>query len=269
MKKIAPCIPSGEVRRHLRAWFSSEPGQLLHAGEQALLDAELPRLFGYHLVQVGALGNDKALTFVSRIGHHVLIDPEADCLEAGLLAEPSALPLASDSVDVVVLPHTLEFEQDPHQVLREVERVLVPEGTVIISGFNPWSWFGLWRFLARVWQRGRGTVPWCGRFFGRHRIHDWLSLLGFDVLSTHMIFFRPPFRHASTLRKLAWMERLGGRGWPFFGGAFILVARKRVSTLTPIRPRWRPKRSLVASGVAEPSTRLQSRRPHKQSPINK
>ena len=255
MKTTQSCPPVAEARLRLRAWFRTPPGQHLHEALRGVMDRVLPGLFGYHLVQIGSLGNDKALTVVSRIRHQVLADPAPDCLEAGLRADAAALPLASDSVDVVLLMHVLEFEPDPHQVLREVERVLVPEGHVVIAAFNPWGLMGLWKLFRRLWPRGRDEAPWCGRFFGRLRVQDWLSLLGFDIVQAHGVLFRPPFRHAGAMNGPAWPGR---RGWPFPGGAYILVARKRISTLPPIRPRWRPRRSLVA-GVAEPSARVQRR----------
>jgi len=132
-------------RRHWRNWCANRPGQWLLETERQELEEILPNLFGYHLLQVGCLSGEDILG-CSRVLHRVVVDIDADEVTDvfGLYGRPDALPIDTDSVDVVLLPHTLEFENDPHQVLREVERVLVPEGHVVILGFNPWSIWGLW-----------------------------------------------------------------------------------------------------------------------------
>jgi SAM-dependent methyltransferase len=160
------------------------------------------------------------------------------------------LPIATDSLDVVLLPHVLEFADDPHQVLREIDRVLMPEGHVVIFGFNPYSMWGLRRMLTG-WRK---QPPWCGHFFSQYRIRDWLALLGFEAVQSRHYFFRPPVQHHATMEHLQFVEGLG-HYWPVLGGAYLVVARKRVTTLTPIRPRWKPKGRLVPGSVAEPSLR--------------
>ena len=237
-------------RRHWRNWCANRPGQWLLETERHELEEILPNLFGYHLLQVGCLSGEDMLG-CSRVLHRVVVDIDADEVTDvfGLYGRPDALPIDTDSVDVVLLPHTLEFENDPHQVLREVERVLVPEGHVVILGFNPWSIWGLWWNL----RLRRGGPPWCGRFRGAIRIKDWLALLGFDTVVSQGYFFRPPFPHAGIMKRLGFMERMGRRWWPFMGGAYLLVAKKRVATLTPIKPRWRPRRSLVSANLTRPT----------------
>ncbi len=250
-------LTTAEKRRRLRAWFRGMPGRMLRAEARKHLDQLLPGLFGYHLVQVGSVGDDAELQLTSRVNHRVLQDcqSDGDAGQPGLLARADALPYAESSVDVLLLPHVLEFEQAPHEVLREAWRVLVPEGHVLVVGFNPWSLWGLSRLL----HRRRGT-PWGGRFFAQTRIRDWLALLGFQVVALHHFGFRPPLRSEALLRRLAWLERVGARWWPPLGGGYVLVARKRVRTLTPLRPRWRSRRSRLLGGVVEPTTRGMQRR---------
>ena len=228
-------------RQQLKAWYASHAGQLLAAGEKQQLDEVLNDLFGYHIVQVGTLFSDDLLDG-SRIRHQVVLDPDpADRRTVGLYAYPDALPLETDSIDVIVLPHTLEFDREPHQLLREVDRVLIPEGHAVVLGFNPWSLWGLWRlFLMR-----RDRAPWCGNFLSQSRLKDWFGLLGFDVVLLRGHFYRPPLQRPGLMRRLGFMERLGGRYWPAFCGGYVLVARKRVTMLTPLKPRWRPRRSMV------------------------
>ena len=187
-----------------------------------------------------------------------LLQVDGESGQAGyprLVASPDALPVASDSIDVLVLPHILEYAPRVHDALREAERVLLPEGHLLILGFNPWSLFGLWRLV--VARRRR--APWKGQFFGLSRLKDWLALLGFDVISTDGYFFRPPLGSEGVMRRLVPLEKAGRRLWPYFAGAYLVVAKKRVTTLTPLRPRWRPHRHLVPVGVTEPSTRVGGR----------
>lgn len=237
-------------RRVLRAWYAGRLGQWFLETERTELETILPNLFGYHLLQVGCL-NDTDMLDSSKILHRVVVDVDAEDTGDvfGLYGRPDALPIESDCVDVVLLQHTLDFELDPHQVLREVDRVLVPEGHVVILGFNPWSIWGLWWTI----RLRRGAPPWCGRFRSTLRIKDWFSLLGFDTVLSRSYFFRPPFNHAGIMRRLGFMERMGGRGWSFFGGGYLLVAKKRVATLTPIKPRWRPRRSIITTDLPRPT----------------
>lgn len=250
-KKALKRAEINELRQRLRAWYQRSSGRSLAAIERERIDAVIANLFGYHLIQVGCLQGEDLLGG-SRISHRVVMDADrTGGLYVGMYAYPDSLPVASDSADVVVLPHTLEFERVPHEILREVDRVLIPEGHVVIVGFNPWSIWGMLSLLMR-WRKN-AAPPWCARFISMTRIKDWLALLGFDVVSVESFFFRPPVQHEGLMRRLHFMERLGAKLWPRGGGVYLLVARKRVTVLTPIKPRWRPRRALVGK-LAEPST---------------
>lgn len=241
-------------RSQLRDWFGQPLGQLISELEQSFLAEHLANVFGYHILQIGSLGWNADFLSASRIRHHVLIewDDQRDANGIGLVARPGELPICSDSVDVVVLPHTLEFEDNPHRILRESERILIPEGRLVVLTFNAWSLWGIWRAL----RPHRKSVPWNGHFLSQGRLRDWLSLLGLEIESTHGLFYRPPLHNWTLMRKLLFLELLGEHAWPVFSAVRITVAMKRVSTLTPIKPRWRPRRSLRAAGLAEPSARL-------------
>ncbi|HKK13600.1 MAG TPA: methyltransferase domain-containing protein [Gammaproteobacteria bacterium] len=235
--------------RRLRQWYLRPLGQLLADREQQALHEFLPTLFGYHLLVVDPPWERLALEG-SRIRHRVLMRGEPDA-DAGLLGTPEALPVSTDSVDMLILPHVLELADNPHEVLREADRCLIPEGHLAVLGFNPLSCWGVWRVLARR----RGRLPWSARFISVSRLKDWLALLGFDTLAVRPVLFRPPLQRQGALERLAWLERLGRRGWPLGAGAYLLLARKRVVGLTPLRPRWRPRRRLLGSGIANPSPR--------------
>jgi SAM-dependent methyltransferase len=151
-----------------------------------------------------------------------------------LHCESDALPFANASLDLVVLPHALELASDPHRTLREVERVLVPEGRVVILGFNPLSLWGLRQQLGR-WRRqlwpgsARGLfLPSAGEFLRYRRLRDWLRLLGFEVEDGRFGCYRMPVASLKWLERSAWMERVGERWWPVFGAVYFVVAVKRV-----------------------------------------
>lgn len=253
MKPRHRCYHDATLRRRLREWFAQPLGRSLLVAEQTLLQEILPNLFGYHALQVGSLGQDVNLLSGSQMPHQVIVDADYGFQAglAGLYARPDALPVESDSIAALILPHTLEFEEDPHEVLREAGRTVFPEGHVVVLGFNPWSLWGMWRLLLR----GRRDVPWCGQFLSQSRLKDWLALLGFETVYVREFFFRPPLRHEGVMRKLNFIEAAGARLWPYWGGVYVLVAKKKVVRLTPIRPRWQPKRRLVPGRLIEPTHR--------------
>lgn len=241
------------TQNQLAHWFRGCPGVFLSEQEQACLDKRVASLFGHHIVQIGCTNPTADLLQKSPARHHAVLgkalrggSPELD-----LCADPALLPFATDSVDAVVLPHTLDFSSQPHQVLREVERILIPEGRLLIIGFNPWSLWGGWRLL----RRRSGVSPWNGRFFTTWRIHDWLTLLGFDLESCDQLMYRPPLRNRVLMQRLEFLEGMGQRWWPVIGGVYVLQAVKRTVTLTPIRPRWRMGKRVLPANAVEPTTR--------------
>jgi SAM-dependent methyltransferase len=241
-------------RRKLQMWFSQALGNYLLELEQLRISRILPKLFGYHVLQIGNLSQQDLLAS-SRISHKILMLFEADD-QAGskcnLLGDEESLAIASDSMDVVVLPHVLEFVSNPHKLLREVERILIGEGHLVLTGFNPWSLWGLWRLLL-LW---REEPPWDGHFYGYARIKDWLSLLDFELLESEYFFYRPPLQNMSFMQRLSFLEKLGKYCWPVFGGAYVIVAKKRVIPLTPVKMRWRARRQVITSGIIEPTARF-------------
>jgi SAM-dependent methyltransferase len=260
-KRFNRCAELEHVWPELQAWYASGLGEQLAAYEQDLVQTALTNLFGYYLVQIGRLNAADWLA-TSRISQRLVVDfPGASGAMMSLpnlLSQPHGLPLRSDSVDVVVLPHVLEFSQYPHEVLREVERVLIPEGHVILLAFNPWSLWGARRHML-PWQRH--TAPWCARFLSTTRLKDWLALLGFEVQTVQGYFYRPPFKHDSLLQRPGVWERAGQRCWPVLGASNLLVARKRVTTITPIRPRWAPQQ-IIPAGLKPSQNRQRVYRQH-------
>ncbi|ADJ27242.1 class I SAM-dependent methyltransferase [Nitrosococcus watsonii] len=244
-------------RQAFCVWLGESLGRHLLKIEQAELEKVLPDLFGYHLVQLGSVRRGMDLLSSSCIWHRVVLEAEIwpEAQAPSLLSHVDALPFASATVDGIILPHVLEYEENPHQVLREVQRVLVPYGTLAILGFNPWSFWGFWRFILYR----RGSMPWCGRFYSPTRIQDWLALLGFKTVELRYFLFRPPLRQPRLMRRLRFLELIGRRWCPFFAGGYLVVAKKQVVRLNPIDSLWCEKESLDMPVLAEPTTRERCR----------
>ncbi len=244
-----PCEPPALPA--LRQWYRQPLGQALQDRELEAVRAILPTLFGYHLAVVDSPWPDLPQDAL-RIRNAWHVDSTRGAVTS-LLGEAGRLPVRTDCLDAIVLPHVLEFSSDPHAILREADRCLVPEGHLLILGFQPWGLWGL-RRLASAW---RGQPPWCGRWLSVGRVRDWCRLLGFDVLEIRHLFHRPPISRTRIAARALFLERLAERGWPLPTGVWLLLARKRVIGLTPIRPRWRPRRSILSPlpGVAEPTRR--------------
>ncbi|HIA08689.1 MAG TPA: methyltransferase domain-containing protein [Chromatiaceae bacterium] len=244
------------MHNELAVWYRTVLGQYLREAEQAALEQALADLFGYHLLQLGCTDWASELHAASRIHRQTICHPQPR-LGGGdehLYCDFGALPIQTDSIDVLVLPHTLELEPHPHQILREIDRVLVPEGRVVIIGFNPYGLWGLCRVLFKRW----GRAPWSGQFLGQTRVSDWLQLVGFDIEHSHRLFCRPPVQHEGLLRRLSFLDGPVNDWLSLFSASYILVAKKRISTLTPVKPSWRAQSQFVSGGVMEPSARTRS-----------
>ncbi|WP_440108946.1 class I SAM-dependent methyltransferase [Acidovorax sp. BL-A-41-H1] len=264
----------------LHHWFESPPGQYLLAWEQARFDEAVADIFGYHSLQLGlpmvdglranrmphqwlAQGQEGVADVWSRdampaepLSNHTASFTETGPATGGrpvdLLAESVALPFPEASLDLLVLPHTLELSVDPHATLREAERVLVPEGRVVISGLNPASLWGLRQRRARLVRHlGKGSLylPEGGEFIGYRRLRDWLRLLSFEVESAQFGCYRPAVRTAGWLERFGWMDTLGEKWWPIFGSAYFLVAVKRVHGMRLMEPAWRTARQRATATV--------------------
>lgn len=253
-KRFNQCDELAQTWPLLQTWYRTELGKLLALREAEILAETLPNLFGYHLLQLGRLRDEDWLES-SRVSHCAVMDFHTQIASADdkrFFGLPDQLPLQADSMDVLVLPHILEFSQRPHAVLREAERVLIPEGHLVILAFNPRSNWVLWRWMVG-WRR---KVPWCARFLSATRIRDWMELLGFDVVRIQGYFYRPPVKNKAFMQRLGMLEQMGRRVWPMLGASNLIVAKKRVISMTPIRPRWRPRRERVAAaGLVEPFQR--------------
>jgi SAM-dependent methyltransferase len=225
-------------------WLATPLGQVMLAGEQHVLADALAHVFGLQLVQIGAWGAPGSLISEARTAYASVISP-AGGEGVSMRCDPSRLSLSSASVDAVLLPHTLERHASPHAVLREAERVLVGEGRLLVLGFNP---IGLWGARHAV---SRGSFPGAIlRMIRERRLRDWLTLLGFEVDAVVYHCHRLPVPGRVPAPGAGRLEALAPARLPrLLAGGYLLVARKRVYTMTPVRPVLVPKRVMIGGLV--------------------
>ena len=277
----------------LTDWLKTPPGEYLLAWEREQLDQAVSDIFGYHALQLGLPELDALRT--NRMPHRWLAghapargkasdvvptraaanaDASLTALpaqvprpRAALLVDAAALPFAQSSLDLVVLPHTLELSRDPHASLREVERVLVPEGRVVITGLNPTSLWHLRQrradFFARLGYQDR-FLPQAGEFINYWRLRDWLRLLSFEVESGRFGCYKPALTSRKWLQRFDWMDRAGARWWPIFGAVYFVVAVKRVRGARLLEPSWKFRKSVAAAPAVVASKEPLVRPPYPQ-----
>ncbi|MGP8034703.1 MAG: class I SAM-dependent methyltransferase [Steroidobacteraceae bacterium] len=233
----------------LAAWWGTPLGRSLLAAEAELLGEAMEDVFGWELLQVGAWGSARELLARGRTRRQSLVAAPGFAPGADIIARPSQLPVLSDSIDAALLPHTLEFAPDPYAILREVDRVLVGEGQLLILGFRPWSLWGLRSRASRS-----GFPPGMRRVLSPQLVREWLVLLGYEVVAASRYLYLGPWSRGLAPGEGTGRMRWPGLTYPLPAGAYLLKARKRVYTLTPIRPRLR-ERPAVLGGLVKPTTR--------------
>jgi SAM-dependent methyltransferase len=235
-------------------WFEGPLGARVLREEAALAPLALDDVFGFELLQVGAWGPARHLLDGARTQHTTLLAPEMST-GVTLCAPLDSLPFRSDSIDAIFLPHTLELVEDPYAVLREAERVLTGEGCLMICGFNPFSGWGARRVFARYFGRP-AFPPGTQRMLSERRLRDWVALLGFDVDSVYGYLGLLPLKgRAPKLTDAGSRNPEVRPRAAMTAGAYLLKARKRVPTLTPIRPRRRARQRVLV-GAAEPTSKV-------------
>ena len=212
------------------AWLATPLGRYVLESELKYVDETVADVFGFNALQLGLPEHD--FLRASRIPFKCRVAPAGP---VGLCARFRDLPIASNSIDLLLLPHVLEFSVNPHQILREVQRILMPEGHAVIVCFNPWSLWG----LRRAFNRAPDVYPWDGHFIALPRLKDWLALLELEITGGRMGCYVPPFAQNKWIQRCGFMEAAGDRWWPIAGGIYFLHVVKRVSGMRVIMPKWR------------------------------
>ncbi|OZG73639.1 SAM-dependent methyltransferase [Hahella sp. CCB-MM4] len=247
MKNISKLkmLDPGSVREDFRQWFGTGLGRSLLASQRLAVERCISRYFGYHQLEL-LVDQDHGIAENSLLGHRIVAVPKLE-EEAGdgvLVCEPHELPLVSDSIDLVVLHHTLDLSPQPHQALREACRVLRSGGHIVIVGFNPVSTWGLSKYLHRSRK-----APWSGRFISAVRLEDWLNLLDLQLHEVNYSFYTPPAANLRWLSRLAFLNRLGKKLKLPLGAFYIIQAQKRVGGVIPLKPKWQ-RRAVTGNGAA-------------------
>ncbi len=251
---VTPGTRHSESIIALSEWLETAPGRYVLGWEQAQFDALVADIFGFNAVQIGLLElpalRHNRMPFVFAAGEPssaqgIVDDCDRTPLRAHVEVRLEELPFASQSIDLLVLPHALEFADDPHHVLREVERVLMPEGHVVISGFNPISLWGLRQVIGRSFDAP--FLPLEGQFLALPRLKDWLKLLGFEVHRGQFGCYRPPFNAERWQARFGVMERAGERWWSYCGAIYMVHAIKRVQGMRLVGPVRKERKRVPAT----------------------
>ncbi len=220
--------------RGIEEWLNTPQGRYVMSWEQEKISAVVDGLFGYNALQIGLpqydLLADNRIPLRQKIGESGPVEVLCDFRE---------LPFAANSIDLIVMPHALEFSDDPHQILREVERILIPDGQLVITGFNPISLWGLRRKLPGHQQ----AFPFNGNFLSVLRLKDWLNLLSFEVDRGNFGCYAPPHQQARWLKRWRFMDIAGDRWWSYAGGVYLLRAVKRIRGMRLVLPNWSVKKN--------------------------
>lgn len=212
-------------RNFLFAWYQTPRGKLLQQLEAEYLQRSITVSCKQTILQIGGLDWESEFIDCSLYKNFIVLDAKRlGCNKAKKIqAKAYSLPLQNNSVDMIIIPHLLEFDAFRFQTMREVERVLKPEGILVILNFNPWS---LWIRYQYLWDK-RMADSWGGHFISRSRILDWLKLLNFEVT-------------VSSEFKLDAVKSTYGkfitRGQSLTSTAYAIKAIKRRYNLIPLTP---------------------------------
>ena len=221
-------------------WFQSDEGQSLLCAEQYLIKRSLGDCFGYFIMQM-SVTREKLLCHTARVQHKFSVypvTPRSPLDNVDLLVDVEQMPLASNSLDAVLLHHSHEFVDNPQQLLREIERVMVNGGHLIVVGFNPYSLMGLQGLLTRIFPR----AIWHNKSYSQKRMEDWLSILGFQLTQKQYGYHRFAAKR----------KKHKGRAWSFvmrqinritkqlpLGSFYCITAVKQEAAMTPDTASWR------------------------------
>ena len=232
-----------------RQWLTTSFGAALLQQESRVVEEAFDGIFGEQCLQLGLWGEAKTFLRHARTQRSLLIDAAGGDGEPSAIGQLHRLPVADESIDCVLLPHTLEYSDRPHAILREVHRVLRSDGHLVVLGFKTGGLWGMRRLIP-----GAGLPPDVNHLISDRRLRDWLQLLDLRIHGVTRYFFRWPLPGNRGASSVPW-ERRGQRWWPELAACYMLTAQKRVSTLTAVRPTWRRNLKVVA-GLAETSNRV-------------
>lgn len=232
-------------------WLTHYLGSSLLESEKQFLKSSLAGCYGKHVLLIG-VPHQHALLECSVMINQVLLTPLINkhkhykCIES----EYHKLPIAPGSVDLVIVPHTMDFLDNPRQLLMEACKVVKPEGLIIIMGFNPISPWG----FKKWWSKSK-HMPWLGAFINAKKVKNWIKLADFELVKQDMLLFRPPLTHQGLFKKMKFLEWLGKKVYAPFGGVYVLTAQAKTIPLTPIKLHWKQTISPLQATLPGPTLR--------------
>jgi len=269
----------GKISEIYSRWYQTLSGQSSLNKLDELCVETLSEIFGYYAIEMGVISEKHSLlkhsriaagfTLVDSIDNNTHItknktpfnneeknDEEKNTSSSSLVATTEQLPIATDNVDLVIASHTLELSEDPHQVLREIDRVLVPEGHCILIGFNPYSISQLGQLIRSRFSKDKSNY----KTRSVARVKDWFSLLGFEVMDVHYMGMRPAVNNKKLFDALGWLERLGEFAGPVLGNMYVIHAKKQMVAMRPNKKVWRAPAVLSGGKVVLNNTAQKIRR---------
>jgi len=233
-------------------WLTQFLGHSVLEAEKKFLLHSLATYFGKQGLLLGVPHQNELLK-ASVTAHQIVLTPIISKTRQIKTIESDfdELPISTGRVDLVLLPHTLEYLDNPRQLLSEACRIVKPEGHIVILGFNPISMWGIRKFFSK---KNKG-VPWSSNFIRAASIKEWLALADFELVKQNTLLFRPPLKHHGLYRKLNFLEWVGNKCYGYFGGVYVLIAKAKVIPLTPIRLRWKQSLSSMRVTLPGPSMR--------------
>jgi len=257
-----------DILKHCSSWYKSLAGQTSLVAVDDMCTDIMSEVFGYYAIQTGVLSGQYDLLQNSRIaaGFSLVENSGVDTLDRGegaenksnysLISSLEQLPISTDNIDLVVASHVLESSQNPHQVLREIDRILVPEGHCILIGFNPFALSHAGKRLRSGFKRDNNLY----KMRSVHRIRDWFSLLGFEVIDVNYLGFRPGLKNKKIFDSLSWLDSLGNYIGPILGSMYVVHAKKQVIAMRPDKKVWEAPAVLTGGKVALNRTAQRIRR---------
>ncbi len=227
---------------HSENWYLGTEGICVSDAIKTLMQVKLSKIFGYYAIEMGVHTSVFSLLEPSRIKNNIKIFSEvraAKRSQDSIVAEPEFLPIVFDNIDLVIASHVFESSQYPHQVLREIDRVLVPEGHCLLIGFNPYSRLNLFRRLRLSKTNFKEQT-----FRSAGKMRDWLKVLGFEIISTHTYGYRPSIENKRLFNSLEWLDKIGMRFAKNLGDVYVIHAQKTDLAHTPTVS-WKTKKILT------------------------
>lgn len=234
----------------LLQWYQQPLGHYIAEHEQKILADVLPSNSGFYQVQFGSPNILPVLKANAlKLFFHLSPVAEASANNTQVCSTYTQLPLRSNSIDLVFLPHILEFEHTPRLILKEAWRILAPDGYIALVGFNPWSFWGIQSFFNKL-----SGFPRLQHFYSAQKIRHWITQLGAEIMTYKTLIFTSPqcldkdFQPART-----GSEKLLSALLPSQGAIYIIVAKKRIIALSPIKPSWRWQAPIIGKSFSGPA----------------